>query len=143
MLRTMIFMSGARRLVEEGRKVGCGWLVASRTKGAQARGGPQQSSALDLNSHLLCLPLSAMSSQHPLPQIGAHCSLSSCSLNDFLPIRCTCQQLFCRDHISPDIHHCPLLRAAPPTASSSPQLDRKSTRLNSSHSGESRMPSSA
>ena len=70
------------------------------------------------------LPLPAMSSQHPLPQIGAHCSLSSCSLNDFLPIRCTCQQLFCRDHISPDIHHCPLLRAAPPTASSSPQLLR-------------------
>ena len=55
MLRTMIFMSGARGLVEEGRKVGCGWLVASRTKGAQARGGgPQQSSALDRNSHLLC-----------------------------------------------------------------------------------------
>ena len=74
MLRTMIFMSGARRLVEEGRKVGCGWLVASRTKGAQARGGgPQQSSALDLNSHLLCP--SPPSNVLPTPSSSDWCSL--------------------------------------------------------------------
>ncbi|KAJ2958113.1 hypothetical protein NUW54_g14554 [Trametes sanguinea] len=42
-------------------------------------------------------------------EIGAHCALPSCNLNDFLPIRCKCDKLFCRDHIAPDAHRCPLL----------------------------------
>ncbi|TBU47014.1 hypothetical protein BD309DRAFT_887464 [Dichomitus squalens] len=65
-----------------------------------------------------------MSSHDTLPQIGAHCSLPSCSLNDFLPIRCTCHQLFCKDHISPDVHHCPSLQAAPSTIGSALKLQR-------------------
>ncbi|KAI1788438.1 hypothetical protein LXA43DRAFT_637932 [Ganoderma leucocontextum] len=55
-----------------------------------------------------------MSSDNSLPQIGARCSLPSCSLNDFLPIRCGCQQLYCRDHIPPDLHHCPLQASSHP-----------------------------
>lgn len=43
-----------------------------------------------------------------LPAIGAHCSRSSCNLNDFLPIRCVCDRLFCRDHVAPDRHGCPV-----------------------------------
>ncbi|KAH9922429.1 uncharacterized protein B0H18DRAFT_519072 [Fomitopsis serialis] len=43
-----------------------------------------------------------------LPAIGAHCALSSCNLNDFLPIRCACDRLFCRDHVAPDRHGCPV-----------------------------------
>ncbi|KAJ3558058.1 hypothetical protein NM688_g1136 [Phlebia brevispora] len=46
-----------------------------------------------------------------LPEIGAHCSLESCHVNDFLPIRCRCDLLFCKDHISPEAHSCSLLRA--------------------------------
>jgi len=42
-----------------------------------------------------------------VPIIGAHCSLSSCNLNDFLPIKCKCEQLFCKDHIIPEAHSCP------------------------------------
>jgi len=38
--------------------------------------------------------------------IGSHCSLSACNVLDLLPIRCRCQRLFCRHHISPDIHNC-------------------------------------
>ncbi|KAI8998961.1 hypothetical protein BD414DRAFT_512519 [Trametes punicea] len=58
-------------------------------------------------------------------EIGAHCALSSCNVNDFLPIRCRCDQLFCRDHISPDIHGCPLLsQSLPALTSSSSQLQR-------------------
>ncbi|KZT03417.1 uncharacterized protein LAESUDRAFT_368461 [Laetiporus sulphureus 93-53] len=42
-----------------------------------------------------------------LPFIGAHCSLLSCNLNDYLPIRCrACDQLFCKDHIAPELHEC-------------------------------------
>ncbi|KAF6764923.1 hypothetical protein DFP72DRAFT_869596 [Ephemerocybe angulata] len=41
-----------------------------------------------------------------LLQVGAHCSLPSCNLNDFLPIRCKCGNVFCRDHILPDAHAC-------------------------------------
>ncbi|KAI0713378.1 hypothetical protein C8Q76DRAFT_731204 [Earliella scabrosa] len=48
-----------------------------------------------------------------LPAVGAHCALPSCNLNDFLPIRCRCQQLFCREHVAPDVHDCPLQRATP------------------------------
>ncbi|KAH9837534.1 uncharacterized protein C8Q71DRAFT_856735 [Rhodofomes roseus] len=43
-----------------------------------------------------------------LPAIGAHCALPSCNLNDFLPIRCPCGRLFCRDHVAPDKHACPV-----------------------------------
>ncbi|OJT04070.1 hypothetical protein TRAPUB_5222 [Trametes pubescens] len=44
-----------------------------------------------------------------LVHIGASCALPTCNMNDFLPIRCKCDQLFCRDHIQPDLHTCPLL----------------------------------
>ncbi|KAI0350114.1 hypothetical protein OH77DRAFT_1431395 [Trametes cingulata] len=44
-----------------------------------------------------------------LVQVGAHCAHTSCNLNDFLPIRCGCDRLFCREHASPDSHDCPLL----------------------------------
>ncbi|KAI0050043.1 hypothetical protein FA95DRAFT_1488080 [Auriscalpium vulgare] len=43
-----------------------------------------------------------------LAPIGAHCSLSSCSQLDLLPIRCRCDAQFCRDHIFPDRHDCPV-----------------------------------
>ncbi|KAI0781303.1 hypothetical protein BD413DRAFT_464481 [Trametes elegans] len=56
---------------------------------------------------------SASPSDAGLAQIGAHCALSSCNLNDFLPIRCRCDRVFCRDHISPDSHACPLLAQQP------------------------------
>ncbi|EPS97041.1 hypothetical protein FOMPIDRAFT_1037970 [Fomitopsis schrenkii] len=46
---------------------------------------------------------------HAIPTIGAHCSLASCNLNDFLPIRCACDQVFCRDHAPPDKHLCPAM----------------------------------
>ncbi|KAI0086668.1 hypothetical protein BDY19DRAFT_995676 [Irpex rosettiformis] len=44
-----------------------------------------------------------------LPTIGAHCALDACNINDFLPIRCRCDKLFCKDHISPETHACPTL----------------------------------
>ncbi|KAI0747720.1 hypothetical protein C8Q80DRAFT_1168216 [Daedaleopsis nitida] len=44
-----------------------------------------------------------------IPSIGTQCSLPSCNLNDFLPIRCRCQNLYCADHIAPDVHDCSLL----------------------------------
>ena len=43
-----------------------------------------------------------------LPVIGAHCSLSSCRNLDLLPIRCRCDKQFCKDHIFPDAHQCPV-----------------------------------
>ena len=46
-----------------------------------------------------------------LPSVGAHCAISSCHLNDFLPIRCKCQAVFCKDHIAADAHDCPLALA--------------------------------
>ncbi|KAG8883281.1 hypothetical protein FRB98_003189 [Tulasnella sp. 332] len=41
-------------------------------------------------------------------QIGSHCAIESCNVNDFLPIRCPyCSSVFCRDHASPaDKHQC-------------------------------------
>ncbi|KAI0807008.1 hypothetical protein C8Q74DRAFT_1225393 [Fomes fomentarius] len=56
-----------------------------------------------------------MSPSLGLPAIGAHCALSSCNLNDFLPIRCRCDQLYCTDHIPPDVHHCPLQHSTTPS----------------------------
>lgn len=41
-----------------------------------------------------------------LPQIGAHCSLPSCNVLDFLPMVCQCKASFCSQHISPDFHAC-------------------------------------
>lgn len=41
-----------------------------------------------------------------LPSIGAHCAAPSCNVNDFLPIRCKCEKLFCKDHILPENHDC-------------------------------------
>jgi hypothetical protein len=43
-----------------------------------------------------------------LPPIGAHCSLPSCRKLDLLPIRCRCDNQFCKDHIFPDAHQCPV-----------------------------------
>ncbi|KAI0303457.1 hypothetical protein B0F90DRAFT_1374667 [Multifurca ochricompacta] len=43
-----------------------------------------------------------------LAPIGAHCSLPSCHKLDLLPILCHCDQQFCKDHIFPDTHHCPV-----------------------------------
>ncbi|KAM5535570.1 hypothetical protein V8D89_010737 [Ganoderma adspersum] len=57
-----------------------------------------------------------MSSDNSLPQIGARCSLPLCGLNDFLPIRCRCQHLYCRDHIPPDLHDCPIHASPRPDA---------------------------
>ncbi|KAI0648205.1 hypothetical protein C8Q79DRAFT_954309 [Trametes meyenii] len=59
-----------------------------------------------------------------LVQVGAHCSLSVCNLNDFLPIRCKCDKLFCRDHIIPEAHDCPILVQQPKATGSSPKLQR-------------------
>ncbi|KAK7693070.1 hypothetical protein QCA50_002635 [Cerrena zonata] len=46
------------------------------------------------------------------PEIGAHCSLPSCNINDFLPIRCRCDQLFCREHIRADFHSCSVIQTS-------------------------------
>lgn len=61
-----------------------------------------------------------------LPDIGARCSLPSCSVHDFLPIRCKCDNLFCRDHINPDLHACTANQpvAAPDGASSTLKRQR-------------------
>jgi predicted nucleic acid binding AN1-type Zn finger protein len=47
-----------------------------------------------------------------LAQIGAHCSVSSCNVLDFLPITCKCEGIYCSQHISPDRHDCPILKAS-------------------------------
>lgn len=54
------------------------------------------------------------SSSHPmaLPSVGAVCQNPSCNMNDFLPIRCRCERLFCRDHISSESHSCTVNPAA-------------------------------
>ncbi|KAI0075822.1 hypothetical protein K474DRAFT_1663820 [Panus rudis PR-1116 ss-1] len=44
-----------------------------------------------------------------LPEIGAHCTVPSCNINDFLPIRCKCDNLFCKSHISAEAHSCPVI----------------------------------
>jgi len=41
-----------------------------------------------------------------LAQIGAHCSLPTCNVLDFLPIVCQCKASFCSQHISLDLHAC-------------------------------------
>ncbi|KAI0373373.1 hypothetical protein BV20DRAFT_990100 [Pilatotrama ljubarskyi] len=57
-----------------------------------------------------------------LVDVGAHCALATCNVNDFLPIRCRCDRLFCREHVSPDAHDCPRLAPQPGTAAPSPSL---------------------
>lgn len=59
-----------------------------------------------------------------VPAIGAHCALSSCNVNDFLPIKCKCERLYCRDHIFPEAHECPVA-----AASASPSNPLSSTKL--------------
>lgn len=43
-----------------------------------------------------------------LPVIGSHCSLATCRDLDLLPIKCRCDKVFCRYHISPESHECPV-----------------------------------
>ncbi|RDB24190.1 AN1-type zinc finger protein 1 [Hypsizygus marmoreus] len=43
-----------------------------------------------------------------LLHIGAQCSHSPCKEIDFLPIICKCNKYFCKTHISPDVHQCPV-----------------------------------
>lgn len=38
--------------------------------------------------------------------VGLRCNLTSCHEVDFLPIKCHCNKVFCRYHISPDKHTC-------------------------------------
>lgn len=47
-----------------------------------------------------------------LLNIGVQCSLSTCSIQDFLPIFCYCQNYFCSFHIQPDLHQCPIPKPA-------------------------------
>ncbi|KAI0654704.1 hypothetical protein C8Q70DRAFT_1024732 [Cubamyces menziesii] len=65
-----------------------------------------------------------MPQAHANAEIGAHCALPSCNLNDFLPIRCKCDQLFCRDHVFPDAHSCPLLAQTQTTSEPYIKLQR-------------------
>ncbi|KAH9951405.1 hypothetical protein B0H21DRAFT_718893 [Amylocystis lapponica] len=60
----------------------------------------------------------------PVLDIGSHCSVVSCNLNDFLPIRCKCEQLFCRDHIAADLHDCSAVQTASLLSTSSTKLQR-------------------
>ncbi|OBZ75474.1 AN1-type zinc finger protein 1 [Grifola frondosa] len=59
-----------------------------------------------------------------MPSIGAHCSVSSCNVNDFLPIRCKCEHLFCKDHILPESHSCPVDPSARDSVIPFPRLHR-------------------
>lgn len=47
-----------------------------------------------------------------LLEIGSQCSHLSCNELDFLPIVCRCNKYYCRHHIAPDIHKCPIDPAA-------------------------------
>ncbi|KAF8892707.1 hypothetical protein BD779DRAFT_1205602 [Infundibulicybe gibba] len=49
--------------------------------------------------------------------IGSQCSFASCNQIDFLPILCGCKKLFCKDHILPDAHACPLTQQPTPSTS--------------------------
>ncbi|KAF8652747.1 hypothetical protein AX16_004244 [Volvariella volvacea WC 439] len=63
-------------------------------------------------------------SSNELLDVGAHCSLPSCNIQDFLPIICQCQRYFCRDHIQPDLHGCPASIAIDPKETRSPTSPR-------------------
>ncbi|CAH2305320.1 AN1-type zinc finger 2B [Pelobates cultripes] len=41
------------------------------------------------------------------PDLGKHCSESTCKQLDFLPLKCdACEQIFCKDHITYVLHNC-------------------------------------
>ncbi|KAF2896066.1 hypothetical protein ILUMI_10110 [Ignelater luminosus] len=41
------------------------------------------------------------------PDLGKHCSVSSCNKLDFLPIKCdACGQIFCEEHYQYAVHNC-------------------------------------
>ncbi|KAM4708776.1 AN1-type zinc finger protein 2A-like isoform 1-T2 [Discoglossus pictus] len=41
------------------------------------------------------------------PDLGKHCSESTCKQLDFLPLKCdACEQIFCKDHITYVLHKC-------------------------------------
>ncbi|KAM8934431.1 AN1-type zinc finger protein 2B isoform 2-T2 [Pelodytes ibericus] len=41
------------------------------------------------------------------PDLGKHCSESTCKQLDFLPLKCdACEQIFCKDHITYVLHEC-------------------------------------
>ncbi|XP_075037090.1 AN1-type zinc finger protein 2B isoform X3 [Mixophyes fleayi] len=41
------------------------------------------------------------------PDLGKHCSESTCKQLDFLPLKCdACEQIFCKDHITYVLHGC-------------------------------------
>ncbi len=52
-----------------------------------------------------------------LLDVGSQCSQNNCRQIDFLPLRCSCDLYFCRDHILPDAHTCRLLGTATPHSS--------------------------
>ena len=56
--------------------------------------------------------------------VGAHCSLERCNVNDFLPIKCRCERVYCKDHIQPESHSCPLSAKA-----STPQPSQSTEKL--------------
>lgn len=74
-------------------------------------------------SHLATDTISAMD-HGPVLDIGAHCSMPSCNLNDFLPIRCKCERLFCRNHIVADTHNCPVSQFTTSTSTFVNKLQR-------------------
>ena len=57
--------------------------------------------------------------------VGLRCDSTSCNQFDFLPIKCHCNKVFCRDHISPDKHSCTLLDGPAEGQSSVPSVKRQ------------------
>ncbi|KAI0029308.1 hypothetical protein K488DRAFT_56634 [Vararia minispora EC-137] len=55
-----------------------------------------------------------------LRPIGAHCALPSCNELDLLPLTCFCDRQFCKRHIFPGTHDCPVDRSAISSSSASP-----------------------
>ncbi|XP_053550331.1 AN1-type zinc finger protein 2A isoform X2 [Bombina bombina] len=42
------------------------------------------------------------------PDLGKHCSESTCKQLDFLPLKCdACEDVFCKDHFNYNRHKCP------------------------------------
>ncbi|KAG1832746.1 hypothetical protein EV424DRAFT_1367937 [Suillus variegatus] len=52
--------------------------------------------------------------------VGLRCDLTSCNEVDFLPIKCHCNKVFCRYHISLDKHTCASLDASGPSEERAP-----------------------
>ncbi|KAG0705232.1 hypothetical protein DFH29DRAFT_848006 [Suillus ampliporus] len=59
--------------------------------------------------------------------VGLRCGLTSCHEFDFLPIKCHCNKVFCRYHISPDKHTCALLDG--PSEGHAPLVKRQTCAL--------------